>query len=65
MFHLDERTYDLKIDIFWKTICVRASFLDIQILSKVGAGLGGLAPGSWYEPLSDDETLLLQGIYIS
>merc|ERR1712088_226021 len=26
-----------------------------------GAGLGGLAPGGWYEPLSDDETLLLQG----
>merc|ERR1712053_11638 len=33
----------------------------VRLGGKVGAGLGGLAPGSWYEPLSDDETLLLQG----
>merc|ERR1712062_392965 len=33
----------------------------VRLGGKVGAGLGGLAPGSWYEPLSDDETLLFQG----
>ena len=27
---------------------------------KVGAGFGGVGPGTWYEPLSEEETLLLQ-----
>ena len=27
---------------------------------KVGAGFGGVAPGTWYQPLSEEESLLLQ-----
>ena len=32
----------------------------LRLGGKVGAGFGGVAPGTWYEPLSEEETLLLQ-----
>ena len=32
----------------------------LRLGGKVGAGFGGVGPGTWYEPLSEEETLLLQ-----
>ena len=33
----------------------------LRLGGKVGAGFGGVARDTWYEPLSEEETLLLQG----
>ena len=32
----------------------------LRLGGKVGAGFGGVAPGTWYQPLSEEESLLLQ-----
>ena len=32
----------------------------LRLGGKVGAGFGGVGPGTWYEPLSEEETLLVQ-----
>ena len=32
----------------------------LRLGGKVGAGFGGVGPGTWYQPLSEEETLLLQ-----
>ena len=32
----------------------------LRLGGKVGAGFGGVGPGTWYQPLSEEESLLLQ-----